>query len=109
GSRADQTTDDAVLRSDVTPLSTKSAGIVAEARTEDFQPVKAGDLLVRLRDDDFRAQVDLAEASVLATQASLASGRRQTPLQSTRIAGAKANMAATAADLVRAKLERVRE
>jgi len=98
-----------VLRSDVTPLSTKSAGIVAEARTEDFQAVKAGDLLVRLRDDDFRAQVELAEASVRAAEASLASVRRQKQLQSSRIAGARANLAATAADLNRSKLERTRE
>src|SRR5262249_5397961 len=109
GSRSAQTTDDAVLRSDVTPLSTKSAGLVAEARTEDFQPVKAGDLLVRLRDDDFRAQVELAEASVRSAEASLANVRRQKELQASRITGARANLAATAADLNRAKLERVRE
>jgi multidrug resistance efflux pump len=43
GSRSEQTTDDAVLRADVTPLSTKNAGLVAEVRAEDLQSVKAGD------------------------------------------------------------------
>src|SRR5262249_26485042 len=109
GSRSAQTTDDAVLRSDVTPLSTKSAGLVAEVRAEDFQSVKAGDLLVQLRDEDFRAQVELAEASVRAAEAALASLRRQKELQTSRITGARANLAATAADLLRAKLERKRE
>ena len=109
GSRSAQSTDDALLRADVTPLSTKSSGLVAEVHADDFQSVKAGDLLVQLRDDDFRAQVDLAEASVRAAQAALASLRRQKELQTSRITGARANLAATAADLLRAKLERNRE
>lgn len=109
GASSAQTTDDAVLRADVTPLGTKSAGLVEKVQIEDFQPVKAGDLLVQLRDDDFKAQVDLAEASVRAAKAALASLRKQKELQTSRITGARANLAATAADLLRAKLERVRE
>jgi membrane fusion protein, multidrug efflux system len=109
GERSAQSTDDAVLRADVTPLGTKSAGLVQRVLIEDFQSVKAGDLLVELRDDDFKAQVDLAEASVRAAKAALASLREQKELQNSRIAGARAGLAATAADLQRAKLERVRE
>ena len=60
----EQKTDDAYLRADVTPLSTKAAGLVASVEVSDYQSVKAGDLLVRLRDDDFRAQVAQAEAAV---------------------------------------------
>src|SRR5689334_24851053 len=56
-----QKTDDAYVRADVTPLSTKAAGIVAAVAVADYQAVKSGDLLVTLRDDDFRAQVDQAE------------------------------------------------
>src|SRR5262249_18308119 len=51
--RASQTTDDAQLHADVTPLSTKSSGIVATVAVQDYQAVKAGDVLVLLRDDDF--------------------------------------------------------
>ena len=54
--RADQETDDAYLRADLTPLSTKVAGLVATVAVSDYQPVKAGDLLVQLRDDDFSAR-----------------------------------------------------
>ncbi len=64
GEHASQETDDAYLRADLTPLSTKVAGLVAAVAVSDYQPVKAGDLLVQLRDDDFRAQVQQAEAAV---------------------------------------------
>ena len=65
GEGDEQKTDDAYVRADVTPLSTKAAGLVASVEVSDYQSVKAGDLLVRLRDDDFRAQVAQAEAAVL--------------------------------------------
>src|SRR5689334_24844989 len=60
--RTEQKTDDAYTRSDLTPLSTKVPGLVATVAVSDYQAVKAGDLLVQLRDDDFRAQVQQAEA-----------------------------------------------
>jgi membrane fusion protein (multidrug efflux system) len=64
GERTLQETDDAYVRADLTPLSTKVAGLVAAVAVSDYQAVKAGDLLVQLRDDDFRAQVQQAEAGV---------------------------------------------
>src|ERR1700751_282550 len=69
--RASQETDDAYVRADLTPLSTKVAGLVATVQVSDYQPVKSGQLLVQLRDDDFRAQVQQAEAGVTAGQAEL--------------------------------------
>src|SRR5580658_3342135 len=57
GEKAEQETDDAYTRADLTPLSTKVAGLVATVAVSDYQSVTAGDLLVQLRDDDFRAQV----------------------------------------------------
>src|SRR3954471_9455628 len=52
--RTEQKTDDAYTRADLTPLSTKAAGLVATVAVSDYQAVKTGDLLVQLRDDDFR-------------------------------------------------------
>src|SRR5215467_15719139 len=57
GGRIEQATDDAYVRGDLTPLSTKVAGIVKEVKVSDFQQVHKGDLLVQLEDDDFKAQV----------------------------------------------------
>src|ERR1051326_6938393 len=76
-----QQTDDAYVRADVTPLSTKVAGLVATVAVSDYQQVRAGDLLVKLRDDDFRAQVEQAEAGVAAGEAALINNKRQKELQ----------------------------
>src|ERR1700692_1997460 len=67
--RVDQKTDDAYVRADLTPLSTKVAGLVAKVAVSDYQTVKAGDLLVQLQDADFRAQVEQAAAGVEAGEA----------------------------------------
>jgi membrane fusion protein (multidrug efflux system) len=62
GGRADQATDDAFVRRDVTPLGTKVAGLVREVKVSDYQQVRKGDELVRLEDEDYRAQVAQAGA-----------------------------------------------
>src|SRR5215813_1711646 len=85
GDRAWQKTDDAYIRADLTPLSTKVAGLVATVAVSDYQPVKAGDLLVQLRDDDFLAQVKQAEAAVLSSKNALVNNERQKALQDARI------------------------
>src|SRR5271166_3208554 len=75
--RAAQETDDAYVRADLTPLSTKVSGVVAKVLVDDYQVVKGGDLLVQLRDDDFHAQVAQAEAAVEAAKAAIEDNRRQ--------------------------------
>jgi membrane fusion protein (multidrug efflux system) len=86
--KAEQETDDAYTRADLTPLSTKVAGLVATVAVSDYQSVKAGDLLVRLRDDDFTAQVQQAEAGVASGEGALINNQRQKDLQDARIAEA---------------------
>ena len=94
-----QRTDDAILRADITPLSTRVSGTVAQVAVADYQRVKAGDLLVQLKDDDFKAQVAQAEAGVLAAQAALANNAKQKELQNSRIAQAQAGIQAANADI----------
>src|SRR6185295_18127835 len=76
-----QKTDDAILRADITPLSTRVSGTVAQVAVSDYQRVKAGDLLVQLKDDDFKAQVAQAEAGVSASEAALENNAKQKELQ----------------------------
>ena len=123
GSRIEQTTDDAFVRGDLTPLSTKVAGIVRSVKVSDFQRVHAGDLLVELQDDDYQAQVAQASAAVEAAKAAIENNRRQRELQDSRIqralagidqakaqiTAAEAGISAVQADVVRTQAERARE
>ena len=123
GGRIEQVTDDAYVRGDLTPLSTKVAGIVKDVKVSDFQQVHKGDLLVQLEDDDFKAQVAQATAAVEAAKAALENNRRQRELQDTRIqkafagidqaraqiTAAQAGKEATWADVVRTRAERNRQ
>jgi membrane fusion protein (multidrug efflux system) len=123
GGKIEQVTDDAVVRGDLTPLSTKVAGIVRNVNVSDFQRVRRGDLLVELQDEDYQAQLAQASAAVEAAKAAIENNRRQRELQDSRIqralAGidqAKAQIAAAAAginavqaDVVRTSAERTRQ
>src|SRR5262245_37239807 len=43
GARVEQVTNDAFVRGDLTPLSTKVAGLVRDVKVGDYQSVHAGD------------------------------------------------------------------
>jgi membrane fusion protein (multidrug efflux system) len=123
GGKVEQVTDDAYVRGDLTPLSTKVAGIVRTVDVADYQQVHKGDLLVELQDDDYQAQVDQAKAAVEAARASIQENLRQRQLQDTRIekalagidqskaqiAAAEAGKEAVQAELIRARSERKRQ
>jgi membrane fusion protein (multidrug efflux system) len=123
GGKVEQTTDDAYVRGDLTPLSTKVTGIVRTVHVADFQRVHKGDLIVELQDDDYRAQVDQAKAAVAAGHAAIENNRRQRELQDSRIAkalagidqanaqiaAAEAGKNAVEAQLIRARSERKRQ
>jgi membrane fusion protein, multidrug efflux system len=123
GGRIEQVTDDAYVRGDLTPLSTKVSGIVREVNVSDFQQVRKGDLLVALQDDDYLAQVAQASAAVEAANAAIENNRRQRELQDSKIeraiagidqakaqiVAAQAGIEAVQADLVRARAERARQ
>src|SRR5919206_1145298 len=102
GSGASQKTDDAILRADITPLSTRVSGTVAQVAVADYQRVKAGDLLVQLKDDDFKAQVAQAEAGVSASEAALENNAKQKELQASRITQAHAGLQGAGAEIAQA-------
>src|SRR6185369_8574329 len=97
-----QTTDDAILRADITPLSTRVSGTVMQVAVADYQRVKAGDLLVQLKDDDFKAQVAQAEAGVSASEAALEKNDKQKELQASRIRQAQAGSQGASAEIAQA-------
>jgi membrane fusion protein (multidrug efflux system) len=103
GGGAEQTTDDAYLHADLTPLSTKVSGVVAKVSVSDYQHVKAGDLLVQVKDDDYQAQVAQAEAGVEAAKAAIENNRRQKQLQQAKIDRALAGVAQAQAEIAAAQ------
>jgi membrane fusion protein, multidrug efflux system len=123
GGRIEQVTDDAYVRGNLTPLSTKVAGIVRDVKVSDYQQVHKGDLIVELEDDDFKAQVAQATAAVEAGKAAIENNRRQRELQDSKIeralagidqakaqiTAAEAGIAAVQADVVRTQDERARQ
>src|SRR5258706_7760337 len=92
GGKVEQVTDDAYVRGDLTPLSTKVSGIVRSANVTDYEQVHKGDLLVELQDDDYQGQVDQAKAAVAAARAGIEGNLRQRELEDRRIAKAMAGI-----------------
>src|ERR1700723_3620212 len=109
GGRIEQVTDDAYVRGDLTPLSTKVAGIVRDVKVSDYQEVHQGDLIVALDDDDYKAQVAQAVAAVEAAKAAIENNVRQRELQDAKIDKALAGIDAAQAEVVRTKAERTRQ
>jgi membrane fusion protein (multidrug efflux system) len=104
-----QVTDDAYIRSDITPLSAQVEGYVRRVAVDDFDRVKAGELLVEIDDSDYQARVAQAEAELLGTQAAVENLKSRKALQHAQVAEAESAIAATQADVDRTKLEAVRQ
>jgi membrane fusion protein (multidrug efflux system) len=109
GSSALQTTNDAYLQADTTPLAAKVPGYVKAVHVQDFQRVHAGDPIVDIVDDDYRAQLDQAQANVDAAGAAIDNIEQQKHLQETLVKQAEADIQASEADLTRYHLEAVRQ
>jgi membrane fusion protein, multidrug efflux system len=94
-----QTTDDAYLQADQTPVAAKVSGYVRSMPVQDFERVRGGQLLVQIVDDDYRATVDQLTASVGAAAAQIEVIKSQRGLQAANVQAAKATIAATKANL----------
>ena len=88
-----QRTDDAYLQADTTPLAAKVPGYVNRVLVQDFQRVRGGDVLVEIVDDDYRAQLDQAQANVAAAGAAIENIEQQKRLQETLVKQAEAEIA----------------
>ena len=64
-------TDNAQVGAPSTLLSAKVSGIVVRANVEENQKVKAGEVLVEIKPDDYQNVVDQLEADVASYQAQL--------------------------------------
>ena len=98
-----ETTDDAYVGGEVTTIASKVAGFIDTIAVTDNQ--ETGDLLVKLDDRDYRAQLARAEANVAAQEAALANREAARRLQTAVVEQASAEIAATTAEVTRSQYD----
>jgi membrane fusion protein (multidrug efflux system) len=103
-----ESTDDAYVGGEVTVIAPKVSGLIAQVLVTDNQTVRAGDLLVKIDDRDYRAALDKATGAVEAERAALANLDATRRLQEAMIAQAEAEVAAAEAEVARAGFDVVR-
>jgi membrane fusion protein, multidrug efflux system len=103
-----ESTDDAYVKADSTIVSPKVSGYLAEVLVGDNEPVKAGQLLARIDDRDFRTALAQAHADVAASEAEVRNLDAQIALQQPVIAQSTADVAAADASLQFAQQEQTR-
>jgi membrane fusion protein (multidrug efflux system) len=101
-------TDDATVDGHITAIAPKISGTVVDVEVLDNQPVKAGQVLVRIDPRDYQAKVDLAKAGVQQAEGQVNSARAVVPWTNDTtqsvVAGAQAELANARADLERSRI-----
>lgn len=103
GSRSEQETDDAYLKADMTPLSTRISGTVRKVNVGDYQSVQAGQTLIELDDEDYQATLDQAQAALAASKAALEDNQAAKRIQDAQIEVATAGVVQAQAEINAAK------
>src|SRR6185437_1799899 len=104
-----ESTDDAFVAGDVTPLSARVSGTITEMPVNDFQAIRKDDLIAVIDPSYYKAQLDLAQANLAAAQATLANLDNQRAVQQALVREAEATIDATEADVLRYQLEDQRQ
>jgi membrane fusion protein (multidrug efflux system) len=103
-----ETTDDAYVKADSTIIAPKVSGYISEVLVVDNEPVKAGQLLARIDDRDFKTSLNQAKADVTASEAAVRNLSAQIELQEPLIQQQAAEVDASEANLKFAQEERTR-
>jgi len=103
-----ESTDDAYVKADSTLVSPKVSGYLAEVLVGDNEKVKAGQLLARIDDRDFRTALNQAHADVAGSEAAVKNLDAQIALQQPVIEQETADIAAAEANLQFAQEEQTR-
>ncbi|NRQ16686.1 HlyD family secretion protein [Ensifer sesbaniae] len=103
-----QSTDNAYVRGDVVPVSPKITGYIAEVAVADNEPVKAGQVLYRIEDNEYRARVASAKAALASKRAAIANLESRLSVQRANIEHAEANLQGARAEADRAARDFVR-
>jgi membrane fusion protein (multidrug efflux system) len=85
-------TDDAYVQADNTTIAPKVSGYLHDVLVGDNERVKAGQVLARIDDRDFKVALDQAKADVAAARAAITSKQAQLDVQQAVINAAKATV-----------------
>jgi membrane fusion protein (multidrug efflux system) len=92
-----QSTDDAYVRADFTIVAPKVSGYIADVLVQDNQHVKAGQVLARIDDRDFRVALAQVKSDVAAADAAIRNLDAELAMQHSVVGQAQATVAATQA------------
>ena len=92
-------TNDAYVKADNTTIAPKVSGYIGEVLVGDNEQVRAGKVLARIDDRDFRVAVDQAKADVDAAKAAVANKQAMLTAQQSVIEAARATIAVDQANL----------
>ena len=98
-------TDDAYVRANNTMLGARVAGHIAAILPGDNTLVRAGDVIFRIDDGDYRIAVDAARTRIATQQATIDRIGRQVTAQESAVEQAKAQLVSAEAGLKRAGLD----
>src|SRR6478672_7701662 len=102
-------TDDAYVGARSSTLSPKVSGYIADVAVEDNAQVKAGDVIARIDDGDYRLAVQTARDQIAVQQATIQRFARQITAQQAAVDQAKAQLASAKAAAIRTDLELKRQ
>ena len=102
-------TDDAYVGARSATLSPKVSGYIAEVAVEDNAQIKAGDVIARIDDGDYRLAVETARHQSAVQQASIDRLAKQIVAQQAGVDQAKAQLASARAAATRTDLELKRQ
>jgi multidrug resistance efflux pump len=106
-----ESTENALVRGQVTIISPQLSGYVVEVDVQDFQQVRKGDLLMRIDDRIYRQRLDQARAQLATQQATLSNNPQTLASAEATVAQNQAGVAnaRAQADRAAADLRRVEE
>ena len=103
-SQRHETTDDAQIDADISPVIPRISGYVIEVRVKDNQKVKKGDTLVILDNRTEQIQMEQAQAALKASQSNLGVAKATTTVARANISTSQANMSTAQAQIEAAKV-----
>lgn len=106
-SRSHESTDDAQIDGDITPVLAKVGGYVTNISVDDNQHVDAGQTLVAIDDQEYRVRLAQAQADLAAAQAGVSAGGRTGQAEAV-VATASGQSEASTANIEAARAANVR-